>query len=123
MVLVPFIHFLPGIARMDHDNGDFRCGLARRRTGGNGHRNDHIHLEHHQFACKSRQAIQYASGVTRLNFNRLAFDPAQFARTIRERHRPHPHNTGLLFQARPKHSDPSHLALCACSERPPSGTT
>jgi hypothetical protein len=64
---------------MDHDNGDFRCGLARRRAGGNGHRNDHIHLERHQFACKSRQAIQYASGVMRVNFNRLAFDPAQFA--------------------------------------------
>src|SRR5260370_36356428 len=95
---------------MDHDNGDPSRGLARRHAGGNGHRDDHVHLERHQLACKSRQAIQYASGVTLVNLDGLAVDVPQLTQAIQKR-RPPLYVTGYLLRARPKHSDPSHSML------------
>src|SRR5215208_7101521 len=89
-------------------------GLARRQTGGNGHRNDHVNLERHQLARKSRKAIQYASGVTPVYLNGLAVDVAQ---AIQKR-RIVFYNTGVLFRTGPEHSDQPHpILLSARRER------
>ena len=57
-------------------------------------------------APKSRKAIQCASGVTRVNLDGLAVDPAQLTHAIQKRL---PQLTGGLFRANQKHSDPPHL--------------
>jgi hypothetical protein len=115
MVLVPFIHFLPGIARMDHDNGDFRCGLERRRAGGNRDRDDHVHT-FSVTSSRARQAIQYTVGVTLMNLNGLAFYVTQLTQPTEKRR---PQFVSLLPPARQKHSDPPHsILLRARCERP-----
>jgi hypothetical protein len=97
-----------GIPGFDHHNGDCGCGLARRHAGGNGRRDDHVHFERHQFARESRQAIQYASGITRVNLDGLAVDPAQLTQAIQKRLRPLAR--GVQFRSSRKNSDPPHLA-------------
>ena len=101
---------------MDHDNGDPDRGPARRHAGGNCACNDHIHVECHQLARQCREAIQYASGVTLVNLDVLAVNPAQLTKAIHKR------RSGggvVLFPARPKQSDPPHtILLRACGEAP-----
>ena len=95
---------------MNHDNGDSGRGIARRQAGGNGHRDDHVNLERHQLARKSRQAIQYASGVTPVYLNGLAVDVAQLTQAIQKR-RVVLHHTGVLFRNGRENSDQPHPIL------------
>ena len=85
--------FLPGRARLSTNPaptglpawtmtmGIRTVAPLRRRAGGNGDCNDHVHLECHQLARKCRQAIQYAFCIDIAGIRRRESDvrPPQLA--------------------------------------------
>ena len=98
------------------------CGLVRRRAGGNGHCNDHVHLERHQLVREARQAIRYAPRVTRVHLDGLAVDVTQLTQTTQKR-RPVLHIAGVLLLTDPEHSDQPHPILLRARRERKTGRT